>query len=364
VSHTFFSPLPQKAVEKGHMEDWGKTAMVGNGPFTMAEPANEQQVVIVRNDKWAGNVYGDKRANLDKIIFKVEKDVQGGYTDFEAGTAMSASVPPGKSADALKKYHNTLTQSQLATYYFDFGFKNNPQLSDENGKDNSDLRKAISMAIDREQINAKVYEGVRILPTGITPPGVPGFKKDICKYCTYDLDGAKAMMKKWTDAGGKLDGPITIDFNTGAGHEDVVSIVQDNLKTIGVDSKTNPVSEKYFTTMGKGGCHFCRDGWIADYPTYGNFSLDLFSTTAVGGNNHANFSDPKYDDLIAKAQAEVDPDKRASFYQQAEDYLLNDRMAVTPINWYVGDQVSADNVVNYEQPPLSLILWERVGLKK
>jgi len=32
------------------------------------------------------------------------------------------------------------------------------------------------MAIDRDQINKKVYEGVRTVSTGITPNGIPGFK--------------------------------------------------------------------------------------------------------------------------------------------------------------------------------------------
>ena len=363
VSHTFFQPLPEKLV-KDHMDDWGTTAMVGNGPFKMEAPANDQQVVLVRNDKWAGNVYGDKKAKLDKIVFKVEKDVAGGYTDFEAGTAMSATVPPGKFGSAQKDHKTTVKSGTLGSYFFAFGFKNDPQLSDEGGKDNSDLRKAISMAIDREQINQKVYEGTRTLPTGIVMPGIPGFKKDICKYCTYDLAGAKAMLKKWQDAGNKLNGPITIDLNTGAGHEDVVAIVQNNLKELGIESKTNPISEKYFGTMAKGGCHFCRAGWYADYPTYGNFTLDLFSTSALGGNNNGSFSDPKFDGILTKAQAEVDATKRAALYNQAEEYLLNDRMAVVPMNWYTGDQAYADNVVNYDQPPLGLILWERVGLKK
>jgi ABC-type transport system substrate-binding protein len=226
------------------------------------------------------------------------------------------------------------------------------------------LRQAISLAIDRDEINQKVYESVRTNATGITPPGIPGYKEGLCNYCKYDPDQAKKLLQEWKDAGNQLTGPITIDYNTGGSHQDVVSIIQQNLKAIGIDSKTNPVSEKYFTVMPKGGCHFCRSGWSADYPTYGNFMVDLFSETALGGNNLGSFNDPTFNDLVAKALSEPNDEKRASLYEQAEDYLLNTATATVPINWYNGDQAYADNVVGYVQGPLSIINWERVGVKQ
>ena len=50
------------------------------------------------------------------------------------------------------------------------------------------------MAIDRDEINTKAYEGARIVSTGITPPGIPGFKADIGKYAK--TDAAEAKVKK------------------------------------------------------------------------------------------------------------------------------------------------------------------------
>jgi len=141
-----------------------------------------------------------------------------------------------------------------------------------------------------------------------------------------------------------------------------VAIVQENLKAIGIDSVANPVAEKYFPTMADGGCHVCRAGWYADYPTYGNFMFDLYSTASVGGNNNGSFSDPKFDDLVKQAQSEPDDAKRADLYQQSEDYLLNTAIATIPINWYTGDQVYSSKVVNYDQPPLGIIQWQTVGV--
>jgi oligopeptide transport system substrate-binding protein len=361
VTHPFFGPLPEKEVSKlTDQAEWNKMVMIGNGPFKMEKPASEQEVVLVRNDKWAGNVLGDKKAKLDKITFKISKDIDTAYTDFESGNLMNATIPSGQYADATAKYPNTTKSPTLGSYHFDFGFTD-PMLG---GEKNVKLRQAISQAIDRDEINQKVYEGSRSMPTGIVMPGIPGFKEGICKYCKFDKDAAQKALDDWKAAGNSLSGPITIDYNTGAGHQDVVAIIQENLKAIGIDSKPNLVSEKYFGSMAKGGCHLCRSGWYADYPTYGNFMLDLFHKSSVGGNNMGSFDDPKFNDLVDKAQAEPDDAKRAALYQQAEDYLLNTAIAAVPLNWYKGDHVYSEKVVGYDQPPLGIVLWERVGVKK
>jgi ABC-type oligopeptide transport system substrate-binding subunit len=140
--------------------------------------------------------------------------------------------------------------------------------------------------------------------------------------------------------------------------------MQANLKDIGIETKTNPVSEKYFSSMANGGCHFCRAGWTADYPTYGNFMFDLFSTDSVGGNNSSSFSDPKFDELVNKAQAEPNDTQRQDLYRQAENYLLNDVTATVPIVFYVGDQVyNADKYTGYQQYPTGFVPWEQVAQK-
>ena len=360
VSHPFFGPLPEKVVSQlTDQTQWNKMIMIGNGPFKMEAPANEQQVVLVRNDSWAGDVMGNTKAKLDKIIFKVGKDVESSYTDFEAGNTMTATIPSGQFGPATQTYGNTVKSPTLGAYFFDFGFTD-PQIA---GDKNVLLRQAISQAINRDEINNKVYEGTRVIPTGVTPPGIPGFKEGICKYCAYDQAAAQQAFDDWKAAGNSLSGPITLDYNTGGSHQDVVAIVQENLKAIGIDSTPNPVAEKYFGTMADGGCHVCRAGWYADYPTYGNFMFDLYSTASVGGNNNGSFSDPKFDALVAQAQAEPDDTKRAELYQQSEDYLLNTAIATIPINWYTGDQVYSDKVVNYDQPPLGIIQWQTVGVK-
>ena len=162
VSHPFFGPLPEKVVSQlSDQTQWDKGIMIGNGPFKMESPKTDQEVVLVRNDTWAGSVTGNTSAKLDKLTFKISKDIESAYSSFESGEFDTASIPPGRYADATATYPNTVESPTLGSYYFDFGSKD-PQLW---GEENLKLRQAVSMAIDREEINNAVYEGTRTTST-------------------------------------------------------------------------------------------------------------------------------------------------------------------------------------------------------
>jgi ABC-type oligopeptide transport system substrate-binding subunit len=158
---------------------------------------------------------------------------------------------------------------------------------------------------------------------------------------------------------------LKIQFNAGAGHEPVVQIIVDDLKAVGIQAVADPFpTETYFHQMAQGGCIFCRVGWYADYPTYDNFMFDLFSTSALDGNNYG-FSDPAFDTLVDQAKQTVDKAAQAKLFQQAESELLNKQVGVVPINSYLGEY-AYDNakVAKFTQTSLGLILWEQVQLKK
>lgn len=362
ITHPFFSPIDKADAEKiGNVTGWGTAGIsVGNGPF-MLESADENEVVLVPNEEWAGNVYGDTEVKLEKLVFKSTIDVETAFQAFESGEGDNATVPSGKFQDALATYpNNTVEDPNMGVYYFDFG-QDDPQLG---GDENVELRKAISLAINRDELNEKVYEGTRSNAGGIVPPGIPGYQKDLCEFCVYDVEAAKEHYAKWEEAGGTLESPIRIDFNEGGSHGDVATIIQANLKdNLGIESELGGVAEDYFKVVAEpGGCQLCRAGWYADYPTYGNFMVDLFSEASIGGNNFGRFQNDEFEAAIAEAQAETDDAKRAELYNAAEEILLNEDVATVPLNFYTGGQVYRDNVQNYDQPPLGIMLWERISV--
>ncbi|MCU1374988.1 MAG: ABC-type oligopeptide transport system, periplasmic component [Actinomycetia bacterium] len=356
-----FFPMPKAVDALTDQKDWENGVMIGNGPYKMESARTSEQIVLVRNDKWGGDVLGNKTAILDKVTFKVSKDVDTAYNAFEAGEGDTANIPPGRVKEADDNYGTTLDVNILGSYHYDVN-QTDPSIG---GAKNLKLREAFSMAINRDEINKAVFDSSRTVSTGITPPGIPGFKSGLCgDLCKYDPVKAKAALAEWTAAGNKQSGPIKIQFNAENGHEPVVAIMVDNLKAVGIQAVADPrPTETYFSSLAKGACVVCRAGWFADYPTYDNFMYDLFHKDAIGGNNYSKYDNPEFNSLVDEAKQTVDKDKQGQLFNQAETLLLKD-VGVIPVLWYRGDYVYNDKkFTNFQQTNFGLILWDQIKLK-
>ncbi len=357
ASHIIFSPMPDARFELEDQSQWEKGPMIGNGPFTMETAQTDQEIIIVRNDEWAGDVYGNTSSTLDQVTFKIFSDVDSAYAAFEAGETQSSTIPGGVYATATSTYGNTSETKLLASYHWVYGMRDEDPLG---GEANAKLRQAISLAIDRDGINDAVYDGSRAISTSITPPGIPGFEEALCEFCVTDMDAAKALLAEFQAEGGTVPEGIKLTFNAGAGHEDVAAIYQANLEELGVTVTQDPLSsETYFDTLRDGSCPgICRAGWFWDYPIYDNGMYDLFHVDSIGGNNLGFYDSEEFNTAVDTARATVDDEERQSLFREAENILLNVDTAVIPTNWYSGDQVYADNVEGYEQEALGWIRYE------
>ena len=359
-----FMPMPSAVDELENQSEWEQGIMIGNGPFMMDAPANDQEIVLVPNPEWDGTKYDEalglpEQPFLDKITFTIGSDIDTSYNVFEAGEADVTNFAPGRYQEAQDNWSTTIDTPFLGAYYFMF----NDRDERVGGPDNLLLRQAISMAINREDINTDVYEGSRTTATGITPPGIPGFEEGLCEFCNYDAEAAEAAYQEWLDAGNELTEPLPIQFNADSGHEPVVAIIIDNLADIGIEAVGEPIPpDDYFGQLAEGACVFCRVGWLADYPTYDNFTFDIFGTEALDGNNYG-YSNPEFDELIAEAKANTDPDAAGELFREAEQLLLNEDTGVVPINWYRGQQVyNGDKIANLVEDPSGHVIWETVSL--
>ncbi len=356
-----FFPMPSAVDDLSDQNEWENGLMIGNGPYKLSEPRTDEQIVLEKNDEWAGDFNGDTFPDrLDTITFVTTADPDTAYNSFEAGEGDDANIPPARTQEAQENWGTTLDVSILGSYYYEFN-NCDPAIG---GPDNALLRQAVSQAIDRDAINEAVYDGSRSTGTGITPEGIPGFKPDLCDFCAFDPEAAQQAFDEWKAAGNEQTEPLRIQFNRDNGHEPVVQIMVDNLNAIGIDAEAEPMDpETYFSDLANGACQFCRVGWYADYPTYDNFMYDLFSTDSLGGNNYG-YTNPEFDDLVAQAKATVDKDEQAALFQQAEELLLNEDIGAVPVNWYKGDYVYNDQTIaTFPQTNLGLILWEQVAFK-
>ena len=160
VTHTFFMPLPEKVVSKlTDQTQWDKGLMIGNGPFMMdAPPTSDMRSRWSRNDKLGRQRLGDTKAMLDKMVFKVDQGRRVGLHRLRVGRGHVGHDSVGqvrRSPDQIQQHHQGADSSVRTT---STSASTDPQLG---GDKNIKLRQAISLAVDRDQINKKVYEGVR-----------------------------------------------------------------------------------------------------------------------------------------------------------------------------------------------------------
>jgi len=353
-----FFPMPSDVDDLGDQTAWENGVMVGNGPYKMAEARNDQEIVLERNDEWGGDIHGNTRATLDRITFRTSQDISSAYNTFEAGEGDNSTTPTGRLLEADETYDTTIDQTLLATNYWEIN-QENEQVG---GPENKLLRQAMSLAIDRDEINEAVYEGTRVNATGVAPPGIPGYTEEgQCDYCTQDLEAAQDAFDQWQTDGGELTEPIPIQHDGADERQvDIVQIIIDNFAEVGIEAVPDPLdSETYFDQLADGACVICASGWIADYPTYDNFLNDLFYTDS--GNNHGRYSNPEFDRLVDEAKATPDAEEANDLFQQAERVLLNDDVGAFPINYQNGDYVfSPDRAPEFQQRPDGIIPYETI----
>ncbi len=357
VAHPALAPVPQAAVEGGVDYNGTKVAFgdfpVGNGPFKMAEPwKHNQYIKVVQNENYVGD-----KPYVDGVDFMIFKDTEAAYTEFEAGNLDFAPIGEGKIKLAQEKYGtstdgytvNPGTQVVLgaenAVYYMIFNEKDKV-FSDIN------IRKAVSLAINRQAICDTVFEGTREPADNILPPGIAGYEKGKWEFAKYDVEAAK---KALADAGypeGKGLPTIKLSFNSGAGHEKIMELVQSDLKKIGItavfDSADFPV---YLKQLDAGNFQIGRLGWIADYPITDNFLYPLFQSKS--GDNKSKFSDPAVDKALDDARKITDDAARIKAYQDI-NATIQANVPVAPMMFYKHTRVGSSRIHNF--------VWDAQGL--
>lgn len=361
--HPALSPVPDVALKDF---DTFFFAPVGNGAFKMdGKWEDGQQINLVRFDDYS---YGDK-AKLDGIHFNIQKDVQTAYTEFQAGNLDVAQVPTTQLKDAISQYgesedgstvtpgHQVLTGAELSTYYLMLN------VTDETLKD-VDVRKAISLAINRQAICDTVFEGTREPAGGIVPPGMVGYVENSWEFSKYDPDAAKALLdaKYPANADGMRDINVALTYNLDGDHKAVMEMVMADLKAVGINTTSNTAewSSILTNTYPNADFQIGRLGWIADYPIMDNFLYPLFATGA--DNNYGKYSNPAVDKAISEARAIVDDQEREAKYQEIDKTIGAD-MPVVPLFYYKHQMVGSSRVKYLHIDPQKLIMMDKVELE-
>ena len=191
--------------------------------------------------------------------------------------------------------------------------------------DDANVRKAFSMAFDRQRYVDVLYRGVALPAVGLYPPGLPGFDYDL-QGLPYDPAQARELLKQ-SKYGGPEGLPEIVYTNAGVGSYvggNVAALAEMWEQNLGVKIKVENLDYNFYYEQIFSGNHgqIFDGGWCADYPDPENFADVLFHSGAP--QNHGGYSNPELDALLEAARIEPDVTKRIAMYQEAERVIVND----------------------------------------
>ncbi len=311
------------------------------GPFTLKEWVHDSNISIVKNPFWPGTDYIPV-PKLDEVQFSM-LDGTAQLSEYEAGNMDNVQDPPLADLDRIKA-DPTLSKElsispQLCTYYYGFNTKA-PVVDDVR------VRRALSMAIDRQGLIDNVTKGEQIPAQWFGRPGIaaaPTLEGYPDLGIKTDIEGAKKELQSYLDEKGltadKLD--LTLMFNTSSGHQKIAEAIQQMWKdNLGLDVKVVNQEWKVYLVTTKDPTatpQIFRMGWCIDYADANNFDREV---AAFGGSMNPskgggfNWKNDEYEKLVLDAAKELDPKKRTEMYAQAEDILVNKDAVMAPIYWY------------------------------
>jgi oligopeptide transport system substrate-binding protein len=339
VAHPALGPLPEERWRAD--EDAFRAQPIGNGPFAAAEARVPGQYIRLQQaPDWDG---GSGPAELDEVLFQI-MDPETAFVAFQQGRLQVSPLPVGAVEAAVERFGESpdgytgpgvLRGLTPVAYFLAFNVSEPPF-------DDARVRRAISLAIDREAVAATVLEGnVEVADTFVPP--VVGGQPASCEACRHDPAEAAALLEDVEV------GELTLWFNRDGGHGPIAEQVRDDLTAVrlGPVAFESPPFGGYREALEAGEPGFFRYGWRPEYPLADDLLSPLFHSRGIGGHNFMRYARDDVDALLDDARATTSAARRRFLLRQAEDLVVNRDQVVVPIMWYRHSTVVAEEVEGF-----------------
>ncbi|XVQ08031.1 peptide ABC transporter substrate-binding protein [Spirillospora sp. CA-255316] len=341
LTYPAFAPMPKAAFKdlKAY-ED----APIGNGPYQISGKwERNRQVKLV---PFAGYT-GTRKPKNKGVTWKSYASADTIYTDLRAGRVdVQQTIPAAKVPEAKRLLGNRFLPRKMGTIDY-LGFP----LFDKRFA-SPDLRKAISMAIDRNGINKAVYNGDYIVADSLLPPIIAGYRKGACgQLCTYN----PAEAKKLYDKAGGFKGTLELYFSNAQPTyyqwmQIVANSLKQNLGITDIQFRQVPAADYFGLLSRREEKGPYRQNWEADYPSAQNYLQNMWGSAGNKMGWESTPENKEFDELIAKGNAAGNEQDALRFYNQAEDLAIRE-MPQIPLWTWAGQGGRSDKVDNVTITP-------------
>ena len=324
--------FPKDACEAAG-DDWGMGLnMIGTGKYKLAENDDTTEVVLVKNAD-----YYDGEPALDEVHYVFYDDNATKVNALKAGEIDWCDL----DAALLKEYSEDPETKDKVVLYDTLGVmfialnNSSANLSDYR------VRQALSLGINREEILNNIMGGAGKVASGWLCPSTPGWDAD-----APDLAYDPAEAKKLLAEAGATNLTLKCETRNSGSYVDIMTAVQGMWKEIGVTLDVQGVDSGIWSDdRAAGNIEVDCLGWFPLYADADNHLYTYFAHTS-SDTKSVFYHNDEFDALVDQARVELDPDKRADLYKQAEDIAIRHDMACIPLWWPKRSFVAQPYVVN------------------
>lgn len=339
LAHPALAAIPMHRIAEVGNAWVNERPLVTSGPYQLRRWFLNDHAKLTHNPNWH-----DSAKLTQNIVWKPMDDSLSGMRLFLAGGAdITADYPPSRHK-WLQDNHPDQVQNvpYLGSYYFAFNTRKPPF-------DDPRVRRALSMAVEREWIADKVI-GVGNVPAwGLLPPGLVSASGYQPEWSTWPrekrLTAARSLLE---DAGYNAKNPLRFEirFNSSAEHRRVSVAIAAMWKALNVEASLfNSEAALHFAALRQHDFALARSGWIADLPTPENFLL--VHQLANGAGNYSGYDNADFNMLLAGAIAEPISKRRKQLMREAEKRLIED-MPILPLYFYVTRSLVSERITGWE----------------
>jgi len=335
ITHNSYWPVNKNAVEG--KPDWATDVktLVTNGPFKLTEWVHGGKLVLTKNPDY----YAKDKINFDIVTITLVEEDSTVFNMFQTDQidwigAQAGSVPTDQVEQVLQSGAGQV-KAIASTYYYLYNTTKKPF-------NNVKIRKAFSMAIDRQAIIDNVTKANQQPAFALVPPSIRGTDGKSFRemypdsgYFQENVEEAKRLLAEGLQEEGLSQFPqVTLLYNTNEGHKAIAEAIVDQWrKNLGVEVKlANQEWGTFLETRDAQQFDIARAGWGADFNHPINFSYDLIHSKS--GNNDGRYANSRVDELLDQAILSTDEKDAMAKIAEAEKIAIADDMAVLPIYYY------------------------------
>jgi peptide/nickel transport system substrate-binding protein len=291
-------------------------AVIGSGPFTLAQYKAGEQAVLEANDSYTG----ERKAQSPEVFVQyfnsaapLKEAVSSGQVDVAWRTLSPTDLNDLKDSGDVDVVEGE--GSEFRYWVFQFA---NPSVKDVA------VRQAVAQIIDRDTIAKDAYDGTVTPAYSIVPPGFGGQKDSFDeKYGQPDVDAAKKLLD---DAGIKTPVDLTLGYTPthyGPNSVDEANELSAQLDESGLFSTKIESAEweQYQTLYKQNAYDLFQLGWYPDILDADNYLTPFIRDGGFYANNYSN---PQVNKLLDQELAETDADARDQIIGQLQDIVAED----------------------------------------